>query len=65
MTVDYLNNKHEDLLSNGYDLVMNGIEVAGGSIRIHKSDVQAKVFELFGLINLRGYERCFACWAQG
>jgi aspartyl-tRNA synthetase len=44
--------KGEDLFSiraNSYDLVLNGYELSSGSIRIHKSDMQKKVFELLGI----------------
>src|SRR5215207_6104802 len=38
-----------DILSDAYDMVCNGYEMASGSIRIHRSDIQLKVFELLGL----------------
>jgi aspartyl-tRNA synthetase len=36
-------------ISKGYDIVMNGVELGGGSIRIHKEDMQSAVLELLGI----------------
>lgn len=44
--------KPEDILAiraDCYDLVLNGQELASGSIRIHKSDIQKRVFDIIGL----------------
>tara|TARA_B110000116_G_scaffold271294_1_gene291630 strand:- start:5287 stop:7035 length:1749 start_codon:yes stop_codon:yes gene_type:complete len=44
-------------LSRGYDLTMNGHEIAGGSVRIHSSEIQEKVFSLLGLSHEQAVEK--------
>jgi aspartyl-tRNA synthetase len=39
----------KSVLSRGYDIVMNGYELGGGSIRIHQQNVQKQVLELLGI----------------
>jgi aspartyl-tRNA synthetase len=39
----------ETALSKGYDMVLNGSEVGGGSVRIHRQEMQSTVFELLGI----------------
>ncbi len=36
-------------LSNAYDMVLNGCELGGGSVRIHQQDMQATVFDILGI----------------
>lgn len=49
-TEEILNHdKPEQMLSRAYDLVINGIEVGGGSERIHDTKMQAAVFKLLGI----------------
>ena len=47
--LDLLESDPEKVIANAYDLVLNGNEIGGGSIRIHDFDTQMKVFELLGM----------------
>ncbi len=47
--VELLASKPGDALSRAYDMVINGTEVGGGSVRIHQEAVQEQVFHLLGI----------------
>ncbi len=47
--VDLLADSPEQCRAQAYDLVINGMEAGGGTIRIHDSDLQSKVFGLLGI----------------
>ncbi len=55
--VDMLDSDPSNTLSRGYDLTLNGYEIAGGSIRIHSPKVQEKVFSLLGLSREEAVEK--------
>ena len=47
--VEKIESSPGDASSKSYDIVLNGVEIGGGSIRIHRKDIQQKVFEAIGV----------------
>ena len=46
--IPLLDTAPEKVRANAYDMVINGVEVGGGSIRIHDAQLQQKIFEILG-----------------
>ncbi len=49
--IQLLNSDPGQVRANAYDIVINGVEIGGGSIRIHNKELQAKMFEVLGFSN--------------
>ncbi|MDO5664873.1 MAG: aspartate--tRNA ligase [Bacteroidia bacterium] len=55
--ISLLDSAPEVVRANAYDLVINGVEVGGGSIRIHDSALQKKIFSVLGFTEERAQEQ--------
>lgn len=55
--IPLLDTKPEEVRADAYDMVVNGVEVGGGSIRIHDSELQAKMFEILGFTPEKAQEQ--------
>ena len=55
--LELLNTDPSNVIANAYDLVLNGNEIGGGSIRIHDTALQEKIFGLLGFTEKEAYEQ--------
>ena len=55
--LDKFDSEPENMRSLGYDVVINGYELGGGSIRIHDKDLQSRIFTLLGISNDEAQEK--------
>jgi len=55
--MDILETAPEKVLAKAYDIVLNGVEVGGGSIRIHNSELQEKMFKAIGMSQEEAWSR--------
>ncbi len=55
--IQYLDTDPGKVRSKAYDIVLNGVELGGGSIRIHSQELQAKMFDLIGISKEQAEER--------
>lgn len=55
--IDKLDSEPENAQANAYDIVLNGYELGGGSIRIHNGELQEKMFEVLGFTKEQAQEQ--------
>ena len=55
--LDLIDTKPGEVRAKAYDIVLNGNEIGGGSIRIHQNDIQEKMFEVLGFTKEQAYEQ--------
>ena len=55
--IEKLDTEPENVQANAYDIVLNGYELGGGSIRIHDGELQQKMFEVLGFTNEQAQEQ--------
>lgn len=55
--IKYLEDNKDKVRAKAYDIVLNGTELGGGSIRIHQQDIQERVFAALGFSKEKAYEK--------
>ena len=55
--LQYIDTDPGRVRAKAYDIVLNGTEIGGGSVRIHKNDIQEKMFEALGFTKEKAYEQ--------
>ena len=55
--LQYIDSDPGRVRAKAYDIVLNGNEIGGGSVRIHQNDIQEKMFECLGFTKEQAYER--------
>lgn len=55
--IDLLDTDPGSVRAKAYDIILNGTEIGGGSVRIHQDDIQEKMFEKLGFTREKAYEQ--------